>query len=381
MKRPAAVIVMAVLCAVPLLAQQRKVPVINTGSPEGQLIQQFTKEDDPAKKIELMNQFLTKYPDSEASPWVTSLVQAEYLKTGNYDKALSTGDALLAKNPDDLDAAYTNLKAAEKKADADAVVKYANLTSTLARKSAGGAKPSDMSEDDWKKTVDYDKEVDTYTEYALYAAALQQQDPAKVMTLGDALEQHNPKSQYMPAMLGRYAVAGRQANQAEKAAAFGERAFEQGQTNADMLLLMAEQAMNKQQLDKTVAYAQKAIAQINSEAKPEGMPDADWQKKKESTLGVASWFEGVALSTEGKYAEADKALRAALPSIKDNQYLLGAATFHLGLANYKLAKEHKNPKLATDALRFSQQSAAINSPFQAQAQKNVKVIQTEYKLK
>jgi hypothetical protein len=381
MKRHAAALAIAVLCAVPLLSQQRRTPVINTGSPEGQAIQAFTKETDPAKKIDMMNDFLAKYPDYDASPWVTSLVQAEYLKAGNFDKALATGDALLAKNPDDLEAAYNNLKAAEKKSDADAVVKYANLTSTLARKAESGPKPADMSEDDWKKTVDYDKEVDTYTEYALYAAALQAQDPAKVMAMGDALEQHNPKSQYLPNMLGRYATAARQANQAEKAAAYGERAYANGQTNDDMLLLMAEQAMNKQQFDKTISYAEKAIAQANSEAKPDGMSDADWQKKKDSTLGVANWMEGVALSTQGKYAEADKALRAALPSIKDNPYLLGAATFHLGLSDYNLAKSTKNPKLAVEALRYSQQSAAINSPFQAQAQKNVKVIQTDYKLK
>jgi tetratricopeptide (TPR) repeat protein len=381
MSRCAVAVAAVLLLGTTLTAQQRKVPVINTGSPEGQMVQQFSQQQDPAKKIELMNQFLAKYPDHEASPWVTSLLQAEYLKAGNTDKALATGDALLAKNPDDIEAAYTNLKAAVKKGDADAVIKYADMTSALARKAAAGPKPADMSDEDWKKTVDYDKEVDTYTEYALYATALQAQDPAKVMALGDKLGQHNASSQYMPAMLGRYAAAARQSNQAPKGAAFGEQAFEKNQVNGDMLLLMAEQSMNKQQFDKTIAYAQKAAEAANAEAKPDGVSDADWQKKRDNTIGVANWMQGVAYSTQGKYAQADKTLREALPSIKDNTYLLGAATFHLGLADYKLAKETKNPKLAVEALKFSKESAAISSPFQEQAAKNVKVIQTEYKLK
>jgi len=310
-----------------------------------------------------------------------SLIQVEYLKAGNYDKALSTGDTLLAKDPDDVDAAYNNLKAAEKKVDPDAVIKYANMTSASAKKAAAGTKPSDISEDDWKKNIEYYNGLDTYTEYALYATAVQTKDPATVLALGDALEKHNANSQYLPAMLGPYARAARQANQVDKAASYGERAYGRNQTNGDMLLLMAEQSMNKQQLDKTVAYAQKAVEQANAEAKPDGVSDADWQKRKNGTLGVGNWMLGVALGMQSKYAQSDKALRAALPLIKDTPQLLGPATFFLGLGNYKLAKDTKNGKLAVEALRYSQQSAGISGPYQAQAEKNVKVIQAEYKIK
>jgi hypothetical protein len=46
-----------------------------------------------------------------------------------------------------------------------------------------------------------------------------------------------------------------------------------------------------------------------------------------------------------------------------------------------MGRAAKNVKLIREALQFSRQSAAINSPFQPHAQKNVKAIQAEYKLK
>lgn len=377
----AAVAVVCLLSARPVLAQRHKVDTIDTGTPEGQLFKAIGAESDSAKKLELMEQFVSTYPKHGTTPWMLSQMQAEYAKAGNADKVLSSGEALLALDPDDLDAAYANLKAAEKKNDPDAVIKWSAATSAAAKKTVAAPKPADADEDTWKKSIDYAKQLDTYSEYAVYASALQTQDPAKVLALGDALEAHNKDSQYLPGMLGKYAAAGRQGNQVEKAAAFGERAYARNQVNDDMLLLMAEQSMNKQQFEKTEAYAGKALESVGAAQKPEGVSDADWQKKKDGTLGVAYWMQGVALSSQSKFPQADKALRASLPFIKDNQYLLGGATFHLGLANYRMAKEGKNAKLAVDALKFSQQSAAIKSPFQEQAAKNVKVIQTEYKIK
>jgi hypothetical protein len=381
MKRIAITLAALLIAAVSTPAQRHKLASINAETPEGQLLQSIATEADAAKKLELMEKFIAQHPKHEASGWVLSQMQKGYMEAGNVDKALSTGETLFAVDPNDTDTAYANLKAAEKKQDADAILKWSNATSAAARKAAAGSKPADMEEADWKHAVDYAKQVDTYTEYALYAGALQSADPAKVLMLGDALEQRNPNSQYLPQMLGKYAAAARQANQLDKALELGDRALARNQANDDLLLLMADTAFNRKQPDKVVAYTTKLIETSAAQAKPEGVSDADWQKKRDTTLGLAHWMQGMTYAGQNKFAQADKSLRTALPLIQSQPQLSGPALFYLGLANYKMAESGKNAELIRDALRFSQQSAAIPGPLQKQAATNVRAIRTQYNVK
>ncbi|MEK7753481.1 MAG: hypothetical protein AAB654_16275, partial [Acidobacteriota bacterium] len=74
-------------------------------------------------------------------------------------------------------------------------------------------------------------------------------------------------------------------------------------------------------------------------------------------------------------------LRAGLPYMKDNQQLLAGAYFYLGLAAFKLG-DTKPPDTARllDAIKFNQQCAAIKGPFQALAQRNLKVIKSQFQI-
>ena len=276
--------------------------------------------------------------------------------------------------------AYNNLKAAEAKKDAEAIMKWSAQTSQIAKKAVQSPKREGEDAEERKQAVDYAKQVDTYTEYALYLAALQSTDPKKVMVLADTLEKRNPNSQYVSMVMEKYAASARQGNAMPKAVEFGARAYARNQFNADMLLAMGDYSLQKQQFDKASTYSTKAVEVISSQPKPEGYADADWEKKKTSIIGLGNWMSGVSLSSQNKYAPADKALRAALQYIKDNQQLMAGALFHLGLVNYKMGQISKNKTQINDAVKFSQQCSAISGPFQEQAQKNVKVIKTEFKI-
>ncbi len=85
-------------------------------------------------------------------------------------------------------------------------------------------------------------------------------------------------------------------------------------------------------------------------------------------------MQGIVYSGQKKYSHADKVLRQALPLIKGDNQMLGVGLFHLGVADYELGKSTKKRALLQDALKFSQQSAAIKGPLQAQAQANVKAM-------
>jgi hypothetical protein len=362
-------------------AQRHKLAAVNPESPDGKLIHQSLQENDPDKKIALLEQYLAQFADKqETTEWVLAQLQPMYTKTAKYDKAIETGQKLLALDADDLDAAYGNLKAAEGMKDAEAVIKWSAQTSQIARKIVKGPKPAGEDAEEWKQAVDYAKQVDTYTEYALYLAALQSADPQKVILLTGTLEERNPDSPYIAQVLEKYAASARQAKALPKAVELGERAFARKQFNGDMLLAMSDYNMQQKQLDKALIYSTKAVELMSSQPKPEGVSDADWEKKKASIVGLGNWMTGVTLSNQSKYAPADKALRAALPYIKDNDQLMAGALFHLGLVNYKMGQVSKSKTQIADALKFSEQSGAIKSPFQTQAQKNVKVIKTEFKI-
>jgi tetratricopeptide (TPR) repeat protein len=370
------VVLAALTLAVAGSAQRHKLTAINAETPEGKVLQSIGTESDPAKKLALMEQFASEHAKHEAAGWVLSQMQIAYSKAGNHDKAIEAGERLLALDNTDIEAAYANLKAAEAKKDADGVMKWSAATADIAKKVPSLPKRENESDEERKHAVDFATQVVKYTEYSLYAAALPETDPAKAMKLAEALEQRSPESEYVVQAMPKYAAAARQANAVPAAMALGERALARGQVHEDMLLLMADGAMQQKNADKTLTYANKLIELMGSKPKPEAISDADWDKKKSTSLGLANWMAGIAAAGQNRHAQADKSLRAALPYIKDNDQLLAPALFHLGLANYQMGRGKSRQQMA-DALSFLRQCAAIKSNYQAQAQKNVSVIVKE----
>ena len=372
----------ALLAAVAAAGAERHKPAeINAGTPEGKLLEQIGGESDEAKKAALLEDFAAKYPKHEGAAWVYEQMVTGYSKAGQYDKALDAGDKLLAADPADVEGAYACLQAAEAKKDAGLIVKWSAITSGAARKMAGTPKPDGEREaEEWARRIDYAKQVDIRSEYSLYAAMLQTSDPKQKIQLGEALEQRNPQSQYLPQMTEQRFQACVQTGDNAKAAALAEKSVESGQASPEMLLVLANKAMGAKQPDKAIAYARKAIEAAEAKPKPDGVSDADWQSWKTQVTTRGHWMAGMTHAGENKWAQADQELRVALPGLKDNRAMLAEALFYAGLANYKLA-EAGDTKRARDALRFNEQCAAIAGPLQARASTNVKAIRSRYHIR
>jgi len=368
--------------AAPLCGQRHKL-TINAETPEGQELQGIGQENDAAKKMVLMEAFLQKHPSHDGAGWVMEQLVPAYVKGGQFDKAIEVGEKLLAADPDDVAASHNCLKAAEGKKDPDLVMKWAGITSKAARKAAAAPKPAEEGDvENWKSAVDYAKQVDTYTEYSMYAMALAVPDPDKKIMLYDALVAQNPQSQYLGQMTGPVFLAMRQANQNDKAVAFAEKVLEKDQSNEDMLLTVADNYLNKKvHPEKVIEYSMKLSEIMGAKQKPEGVSDADWDKRKNLLTGLGFWMAGVTYAGANKFKETDELLRKALPLVEDNQALKGQALFYLGLANYKMGQPKGDKKLMAEALKFNTQCAAIKGPFQAQAQKNAAVIRQQYGLR
>jgi tetratricopeptide (TPR) repeat protein len=362
----------ALLLAGGLLAQRHKVN-INTETPEGQALQAIGQETDDAKRLAMFEKFTQDYGKSENLAWVYAQMQPLYVKANQPDKAVEIGDKLIALDPGDLETSLATLKASEAKKDPDLVKKWSNSTGQIAQKEITAQMPKDEDEEEWKKHIDYAKQVNTYSEYALYAMAIQTTDARKKVDLIETLQARNPQSQYMGQMLPLEFQAYRQIGDNDKASALAEKILATDPTNQDMLLVVADNSLQKgKNPEKVIAYSNKLIEIMNSKQKPDGVSDADWEARKKTVTGLGHYMIGKQYFNDKKYGPADKELRLALPLVESNVGLKAETLFMLGFSNYKMEN-------IMDSLKFNQQCAAIKSPFQAQAAKNVTVIKTQYR--
>jgi len=366
------------LAAGTLLAQRQRF-TINAETPEGQLLQQIGEQEDPAQKLALLEKFAAEYPNHEAIPWVHAHMVRVAAKANQLDKALQAGDKAMALDPEDLETAHEALKAAEAKKDPATLIAWAGKVSAAARKVAATPKPKEEDEvEDWKTAVDFARQLDIYTEYSLYALALQTVDVHQRILLTEALEKQNPDSQYLPQIANLRFIAYLQAGQTEKAVALAEKVLETDQSNEDMLLAVADSYRHqKKDPDRVLAYCAKARELVATKPKPEGVAAEAWETRKRQITGRAHYLAGLTHVARNNWAKADKELRAALPGIADNPTMNAEALFYLGLANFRMGEKDCDPSRIVDAVNFTKQSAAIKSPYQAPARQNLKAFQAK----
>jgi hypothetical protein len=368
----AGLMLLALPCVRPVLAQEKQNFTFNPSTPEGQILQNLGQETDDDRKVTLGEDFLAKYPKHEAAGWVAAQVESGLLGQKNYDKVLEVADMAYANGSTDMDGAYFALKAAVEKADPAVTKKWSARTSEAARKAVAAA--GTPSDDEGKRLLQYDKEVDEYSEYALYVVALKSQ-PKDEVDLVDTLIKQNPKSQYLSEVANAYFAALGKAGEASKVCGAADKmAVEK---NAEAMLQAADCAWRGSKAAAVLTYAGKATEALNTRAKREGVSDADYATQKSVLLGTAEFYVGVGNAMEMRWGPANKALKAALPSLKGNQAYYGVALFDLGLANYSLGKPLGDKAQMREGLNYFQQSAAIAGPMQDQASRNAKLVQAE----
>jgi tetratricopeptide (TPR) repeat protein len=268
------------------------------------------------------------------------------------------------KEPGDMENSYQNLQKAVKDNDAAQVKKLAAETSAAARAIISSSAPQgDAEKETWTKDVAYAKEVDAYTEYALYTVGVQAK-PAEAVELFALLEQQSPKSKYLDDGYGFYLGCLRQTGGGAKEVGIAAKGLANFPGNEDLLMLLAESSMKGKRYDATIGYADRLVAAAS-------------KRNKTANVGQGYYLSGVARFFKNQYPQTDKSLRAALPLIQGDQK--ACALFYLGVANYQLGKATMNKGLIKQGATFSEQSAAVKSPCQQQAYGNSLAMKAEAK--
>ncbi len=282
-----------------------------------------------------------------------------------------------ARAADDLEAVLERLKQAQSQNDAAQVKKLAVELHELVSEATSTPAPQSADEKEaWTNHVDIARSADTFGEYALYATAIRSQ-PATMVDLLATLEELNPKSKYLEQAYGPYLAALSRTGGSAKVIPIAEKALANFPENEDLLLVLSDNAMTRNQSDRALGYANRLTAALIRHGRPEGVSAADWERKRSLALAHCYWTAGVVYAGKGQYVNADKNLRAALPLIQGNEAMLGPALFHLGVANYQIGKMTVNKGRILDGARFSEQSAAIESPYADQARHNALVMKAE----
>src|SRR5690242_17110039 len=353
--------------------QRHKMESVDAEKPEGKLLQQILQENDQAKKAALMEQFAGQFPKMEDTAWVLEQLQGIYVASNQPDQIISAGERLLTVDPDDPEAPLQCLKAAETKKDVALIKKWSAATSVNARKIANAPKPAKEDEvEHWKAQVDYAKQVETYSQYAIFSAAVQSRDPKLTIELAEILQQRDPNGEYAVKVRQPLFVAYRQTGANDKALALAEQVLAADQSNEDMLLVVADNYLqNKKDPEKVHTYSAKIVEVMAAKPKPEGVSDADWNIRKGLVTGLAHYMNGKLYYNETRFAQADQELRAALPLVESNATIKPEVLYLLGFANYKLDKPQ-------DAANYYRACAALPGQFQALANKNLTGIRTQY---
>lgn len=365
-------LLLALLIPAALTAQRPK-PVYDPETKDGLLIQHIQQETDATEKLHYMEQFATQYPSHPAIAWVYDQLQLAYFQTKEWDQAMRVGGLRLAIEPENLDAAKIAMRAADAKHDAADIVKWSDRLWQVASGAAGkgGAHAADA------------KQAQDYAEFLLYSTAMASADLKVRLELLENLEQQMPASKYVAGLTDEYFRIYSKLGDEAKSAELAEKGLKTEPANVDMLMYLAELQFRKNEPHSrqlVIQYVTRTVEALDKTEKPASVSEEEWRKKRSEMLGLANYMGGMSNSLNNNFKAADVMLRAALPYIKDNEAQEAALLYHLGMANYRLAEKSAERSRPVDALKYMRRCAAIKSPFQDQAVKNVEAIKSEYSL-
>jgi tetratricopeptide (TPR) repeat protein len=362
-----------------LFALDRHKPDVDPESGDGILLQRIQQEPTLPRKLALLEKFVADYPKVVSITWVYEQLLPIYKDAKLYDKVIATADAMLAVDPNDLDAAHDALRAAETVGAADLISKYAEISWDVASRTVQTKKPHDPDDvADWAKQMEFATQVLSYAEYVMATQAAAETDTAKRNHLIQALSKRNPQSRFLSNARKETLVD--LANiSPDRAVALAEKGLLEDPNNLDFLMTVADYNISREKdMGKVVSNSLRILELMQTKAKPDSMTVDEWEKKKAKFIGWANWMVGIVYGKQARYGLSDRYLRASITYVQEDPRLLAAAYFYLGYDNYAMASEQRDKGRAIEAVKFSKLCAAIDGPFRSLARKNLEALRTEY---
>jgi len=351
-------------------AQMGKSISLAAGSPEDKAYVAISAATDPAQKIALLDQFMKDFGDKPELALLANQLYADaYLDAKNYDKAIESGEKVLAADSENFPTAMILVRAAQGKGDAQKVFDYGDEAAAIASRYRPGSAPLGVSADQWKQQQDEMQKRTAsdieFIQYAEFNTAYHATDVATKATLLERFLKTYPDSTYASNAVEALAFAYQQSNNSGKMVVTAQQALAKDPANVSMLLLLADNYSEKgQHIDEAAADAQKALNALAAAKKPDAVSQVDWDKQTTLQKGIAYSVQGQVAVIHGKNGQAVALFKDASPLLQGSNYYYGGNLYRLG---FTLAKMEQYP----DARKYLQQAVAVDSPYRALAQQTL----------
>src|SRR5690242_8177874 len=348
-----------------------KYVLIQAGSDVDHALNEINGTTDPAQKLALIEKFAEGPGKESEYPLVANgLFVDYYLGQKNYDKAFEYGDKVFALDPDSFQNAINMVRASAEKGDVDRLSSYGEKAGGIIQRYKAAPAPEGTSEASWQeqktRTLEANKDSYTYVQQLVFSGVYQAKEPAKRAALLVKFAQAFPDSAYASQALGVAATAYQQAQNSAKMLEVANGLLAKAPNDIGMLLLLSDYYGEKgEQLDKAESYAKKAMASLETAAKPEGVTDEQWAQQKALQKGLALSSLGQVNIAKKDNAQAVESLRAAAPLVKADDGSYARNQYRLGFALLNLKRNAEAKEAFTEA-------ASVNSPYKGPAQEKLK---------
>lgn len=355
-------------------AQLGKKVAVPVGTPEDTALNEIYNENDPAAKIALLDKFMAEYGRGDMALLGYQLYVSTYQAAKNPDKVIEYGEKVLELDPTDLGTAVTLVHAAQEKGDVNKMFDYGEKAGAIVRNFKAEPAPEGKTAAEWdqlKAMTLRDAEGDlNYVEYALYSAAYQVQNPSKKAVLCERFAAAFPDSQYAANALEIEASAYQQAQNYTKMSEIAQKILTADPNDVAMLLLLSDSWSEQQkELDKSEAYAKKALEILPQAKKPDNFTDQQWQQQMNLQKGLAYTVLGQVYVIRGRNAPAVDAFKQADPLLKQNAFYYGRNLYRLGFTLAKMQRIAEAKFILGEAVK-------VDSPYRALAQQTLDKIST-----
>ncbi len=371
------------LLTLPLAAQAPCQGVTTlVGSPEDQLMLAYNGADKPEEQIAALEKYSQGHADPKFIPCVNEYFTTVYLKTGDYQKAIKSGERALAVNYHSLNLIVNLLKAyvATGNPSPDAFSLIAKVPEQMKTES-NLTKPQNVSDEQWiRMQHDEDEAIKqdrAYVEYAFFVLLPRVRDGAKRVQYLNDFAQSYPDTTNKSQVAYNYFLAYELAGNSAKAEEWGEKSIAADPNYIEALNALAYHyaLASGTHFDKAAKYARKAASLVSTMKKTEGVSDRDFAGFKNLQLGMARLTQGYVLlkaaEADRKVAPAIDQLKAASATLGSHPELEGEALYFLAVA-YELQWPVPNHHLADAALT---KGSSIPSRWQGQTQNMLEKVQ------
>lgn len=351
------------------MAQLGKYVMIPAGSDADRQLAAINAANDPAQKLQLIDQFSQAHPDGDLQIVADEQYVSYYITAKQYDKAFEYGDKLFALDPDNYANAVNMVRAASEKGDTEKLFGYADKAAGIIQRFKALPAPEGTAPDDWARTkkekLESIKDNEDYIEQSLFRAAYGLKDPKAKANYLQRIARIYPDTPQAEQAMTLAASAYQQAQDRAKMQEVANAVLAKDPNSIGILLLLADDYSERgDQLDKAEQYAKKASTLLDAAKKPDNLADDQWKQQVSIQKGLALSTLGQVNIQKKQNAQAVDSLTKAAPLLKSNAFIYARNQYRLGFAYLNLKKNAEAKQAFTDA-------ASLDTPFKAPAQQKL----------